>query len=65
VERSYDIFERMPDGALLWVTAVAGRNEALLKLQWCGKQRSNEFRLMHLPTSTVIAAINVSEQSAQ
>lgn len=62
MERSYDIFERMPDGTLLWVAAVQGHEEAIIKLKWWGEKRSNEFRLMHLPTSAVIAVVNAPKQ---
>jgi len=65
VERTYDIFEQLPDGTMLWVTAVQGHDEAILSLKWWGEKRSNEFRLMHIPTNAVIAKVNVPKQSAE
>jgi hypothetical protein len=65
VERSYDIFERLADGTMLWVAAVQGHEEAISKLKWYGEKRSNEFRLMHLPTNAIIAAVNVPKQPAE
>jgi hypothetical protein len=62
VERTYDIFERLPDGTMLWVAAVQGHEEAILKLKWWGEKRSNEFRLMHVSTNSLIAAVNVPKQ---
>jgi hypothetical protein len=52
----------MPDGTLLWVAAVQGHEEAIAKLKWWGEKRPNEFRLMHLPTSAVIAVVNAPKQ---
>jgi len=57
VERTYDIFERLPDGTLLWVASVEGHEAAIQKLQWWAGKRPNEFRLMHIPTDTIIATI--------
>jgi hypothetical protein len=33
MERTYDIFEKMPDGSLLWRGAVPGHETAIHKLQ--------------------------------
>jgi hypothetical protein len=69
MERTYDIFENMPDGSLIWRGAVPGHEAAIHKLQELAAKSSNEFRLMHLATSTVIATVNtpknVSGESAQ
>jgi hypothetical protein len=47
---------------MLWVAAVQGHEEAILKLKWWGEKRSNEFRLMHVSTNSLIAAVNVPKQ---
>jgi hypothetical protein len=65
VERTYDIFERLPDGTMLWVAAVQGHEEAIPKLKLYGEKRSNEFRLMHLPSDSLVAAVNVPKQPLQ
>lgn len=58
MERTYDIFEKMNDGAIMWRCAIQGHQAAIQKLQEAAAQSSNEFQLMHLPTKTVIATIN-------
>ena len=61
MERTYDIFENMPDGTLLWRVAVPGHEAAIQTLQEFAAKSPNEFRLMHLATNTVIAKINSSK----
>ena len=65
MERSYDIFERLPDGTMHWVTAVQSHDEAILALKWWGEKRSNEFQLMHLPMNSLVAAVNTPKQSSE
>jgi hypothetical protein len=59
MERHYDIFEIMPDGAPLWRTAVTGHESAILKLQELAAQTANEIRIMHIPSNSIVAAMNV------
>jgi hypothetical protein len=58
MERTYDIFEKMKDGSMLWRTAIAGHEAAIRKLQEMAAQSPNEFHLMHIPTKTTIATTN-------
>jgi hypothetical protein len=58
MNREYDAFEVLPDGTLVWRGTVVGHEDALKKLKEIAKGNTNEFRLMHVPTKTVIAAIN-------
>ena len=58
MEHSFDIFEVLPGGDLLWKTAVDGRAAAMLRLQQMGAGERNEFRLMNLYTLSVISAVN-------
>jgi hypothetical protein len=58
MNREYDLFEMFPDGTALWRLTVTGRQEAIDALQQFSTQTANEVRVMHLPTQTVIAAIN-------
>lgn len=58
MERTYDIFENMPDGSLLWRAAIPGHDGAIQKLRELAAKSPNEFRLMHIATNTVIATIN-------
>jgi len=56
--REYDAFEVLPDGSLMWKATVKGHEDALTKLKEIANGNTNEFRLMHVPTKTVIATIN-------
>jgi hypothetical protein len=58
VDRSYDLFEMLPDGSALWKGVVVGHDDAILKLQELATQTTNEVRLMHVPTATVVATLN-------
>ena len=58
MSRTYDLFEVMPDGDLIWRTTITGYEDAIDKLQQVADGSANEFRLMHLPTKTLIATIN-------
>ena len=60
MERCYDIFEVLAHDELLWKAAVEGRDAALLKLHQLADNSANEFRLIQLPTNTVIFTINGS-----
>jgi hypothetical protein len=57
MSRVYDAFEVLPGGTLIW-KAVVGHEDAVEKLKEVAKDSPNEFRLMHIPSKTVIAAIN-------
>ncbi len=56
--REYDAFEVLPDGALIWKATITGHEDAINKLKEVAKGNTNEFRLMHIPSRTVIATIN-------
>jgi len=58
MERCYDIFEVLPHDELLWKAAVEGREAAVLKLHELGNSSASEFRVLHLPTNSIIATIN-------
>jgi hypothetical protein len=58
MNRTYDIFEIMPDGAPMWRATVPHHEDALHKLTELAALTQNEMRLMHLPSNTLIAAIN-------
>jgi hypothetical protein len=58
MNRVYDAFEVLPDGTLIWRATVEGHQRAIDELWKVAKSSENEFRLMHLPTKTVIATIN-------
>ena len=58
MERTYDIFERLPDDSMRWRASVVGHEPAIAKLKELAAKSGNEFRVMHLPTQAVIATIN-------
>jgi hypothetical protein len=58
MNRVYDAFEVLPDGSLVWKATVRGGEDPVEKLKQVAKDRPNEFRLMHIPSKTVIATIN-------
>ena len=56
MNREYDLFEILSDGAVLWRQTAAGRENALRKLGELSKRTSNEVRVMHVLSNTVIAS---------
>jgi hypothetical protein len=58
MQRTYDLFEVLPDGDLIWRAKIEGHESAIHELQKASKRSANEFRLMHIPTKAVIATIN-------
>jgi hypothetical protein len=59
VDRNYDLFEILPDGSPIWKCAVAGHENAVQQLRELAAKTNNEVRIMHLPSQTVIAVLNV------
>lgn len=57
-DRSYDLFEMFADGSALWKGAVVGHEDAIRRLQELAAGTTNEMRLMHVPTKTIIATMN-------
>jgi hypothetical protein len=60
MDRTYDLFEKYVDGSLMWNTSVTGHENAIHKLRELAATTTNECCVMHLPTKTVIAAMNTS-----
>jgi hypothetical protein len=58
MERTYDIFEKMDDGVLLWRAVIPGREAAMRKLEEMAVKSPNEFQLKHLASDTLIATMN-------
>lgn len=58
MERTYDIFEIFPDGLLEWLEFVSGHEAALARAQALAAASPNEFRVMHLPTNSIVAVFN-------
>jgi hypothetical protein len=58
MEQDYDLFEVLADGAPMWRGVAAGQEHALRKLTELSNQTSNEVRVMHVPSNTLIASMN-------
>jgi hypothetical protein len=58
MERTYDIFEKMEDGSVLWRVAIPGYEAAIRKLQEMAAQSHNEFHLWHLASNKLATSIN-------
>ena len=56
----FDLFEIYPNGSPIWRDVVSGQAKAILKLRELSTKTANEVRLMHLPTNTIVAAMNTS-----
>lgn len=59
MDRDYDLFERLPDGQIVWRAVLRGRDNATHKAQELAALSSNEFIAIHVPTREVIARMNV------
>jgi len=58
MERDYDLFEVLPDGAVIWQETVSGHENAIRKLVELSKRTANEVRVMHILSNTLIASMN-------
>ncbi len=58
MEREYDLFEVLSDGAVIWRETVAGHENAIQRLKELSQQTSNEVRIMHILSNTLIASLN-------
>jgi hypothetical protein len=58
MNRSYDVFEKLPDGTLMWRATINGHEEAIATLIALAGKNSNEFQVMHLATKALIATVN-------
>ena len=54
MNRDYDLFERLPDGSLVWRSFVNGLENARVKLQELAKHTKNECFAMHVASKEVV-----------
>ncbi|HTU34825.1 MAG TPA: hypothetical protein VMF66_13575 [Candidatus Acidoferrum sp.] len=59
--QTYDIFEVLPDGTLEWRECVEGHEAALSRTHELAARSTNEFRVVHLPTNSILIALNAKE----
>ena len=64
MERDYDLFEVMPNGDPIWRETVSGHENAIQRLRELAKQTSNEVRVMHIMSNTLIASMNAPKPKA-
>ena len=55
MDREYDLFEKLPDGSILWRTVIIGLKNAVAELTRLGSLSNNEHFAIHTPSNTVIA----------
>jgi len=60
MDRIYDIFEMIEDGPV-WRAVVSGHDDAVTRAKELASRSMNEFRVMHLPTNSVVAVLNASQ----
>jgi hypothetical protein len=58
VDREYDIFERMPDGSLMWRAYVRGLGNVAETLKQFGMLSPNEHFAIHTPSKEIVARVN-------
>jgi hypothetical protein len=58
VDLEYDIFEALPDGTVRWRACARSLRNVHSTLGDLGKQSSNQFFAMHLPTNEIVARVN-------
>jgi hypothetical protein len=58
VDRNYDIFEKFPDGSVLWRAFVPGLENAQKKLQELATLSPNEHFAMHTPSKDIVGRVN-------
>lgn len=64
VDRNYDILEIFSDASPVRRGCVSAHGNGIRKLQELAIQTSNELRVMHVATKTIIATLNAPQSSA-
>lgn len=65
MNREYDLFEKFPDGSLLWRDVVLGHEKAIHRLRELAAKTQNECYAMHLATNVILASMNDHQSSLQ
>lgn len=60
MERTFDIFE-IENGHPIWRAVVSGHEVAVARMGELATKSNNEFRLMHVPTNSLIALIDAKK----
>jgi hypothetical protein len=64
MNRKYDLFESLPDGARIWRAAIVGQEAALTTLKELASKSANEFVAMHLPTEEIVAKMEGTKDTS-
>lgn len=64
MEREYELFEQLPDGAPIWRGHASGLHNVRAKLEEMARNTSNECFAIYLPTKEVVARVNVRPRGA-
>jgi hypothetical protein len=62
VEREYDVFEQLPDGAPLWRGHASGLLNVRIKLEELARTTSNECFAVYIPTSEIVARVGGAQR---
>jgi hypothetical protein len=61
-DSSFDIFERLPGGGVIWRGVVSGEDNAAAKLSELGQTTANELFACHLRTRMTIGRASVASE---
>ncbi|HWO37127.1 MAG TPA: hypothetical protein VNO32_50770 [Candidatus Acidoferrum sp.] len=59
MDLEYDLFEKYPNGAVMWVGMVRGVDSAIARLKELASLSPNEHIAIHTLSKTVVARMNV------
>lgn len=59
MDREYDLFERLPDGSIIWRDHTSGLTGAALRLRDIAKSTSNECLAVHLSSGETVARMSL------
>lgn len=60
MESEFDVFERFPDGGVIWRAVVSGLDNVRDRLVFFGSESSHEFFAMNVLTKQVVARVNAA-----
>jgi hypothetical protein len=55
----FDIFEKLPDGTIVWREVVSGLEPAVLRMKALASVSTNEFILLYSPSNKIVDRANV------
>jgi len=61
VNRDYDLFEKFPDGSVLWKDTVTGIENAVARLKHLASLSPNEHFALHTSSNAIVGRVNGPE----